>query len=95
MYARSGIEQAPLQTYVAAAIFAPLRSIVRQLFGGITLVDCVKQSPQMQEHWSAMLLALEGHSDWVTAVQFSGNGSMLASASWDMTVIVWDPSIGV
>jgi WD40 repeat protein len=38
---------------------------------------------------------LKGHSHWVTAVQFSRDGSKLASASDDGTVIVWDPTTGV
>jgi WD40 repeat protein len=36
----------------------------------------------------------EGHSDWVSAVQFSPDGSKLASASDDKKVIVWDASTG-
>jgi WD40 repeat protein len=42
----------------------------------------------------AHLHTLEGHSTWVNAVQFSLDGSKLASASDDKTVIVWDPSTG-
>jgi WD40 repeat protein len=48
----------------------------------------------MLERWSAMLLTLEGHSESVTAVQFSPDGSKLASASDDKKVIVWDTSTG-
>ena len=90
MYARSGIEQAPLQTYVSAALFTPSKSIARQLFRETEFVDCVNRSPRMPEQWSALLLTLEGHSDWVKAVQFSPDGSKLASASHPGGVIVWD-----
>ena len=41
-----------------------------------------------------MLLTLEGHSHGVTAVQFSPDGSKLASASDDEKVIVWDAITG-
>ncbi|KAM0703971.1 hypothetical protein Q7P35_008977 [Cladosporium inversicolor] len=94
MHARSGIQQAPLQTYVLASLFAPSKSIVRQLSVCTTLVDCVKRSPRMLEHWSAILMTLEGHSDRVTAVQFSRDGSKLVSVSDDGKVIVWDPNTG-
>jgi WD40 repeat protein len=59
-----------------------------------TLVSCVERSPPTPEHWSALLLTLEGHSSAVTAVQFSPDGSKLASASYDKKVMVWDPSTG-
>jgi hypothetical protein len=41
-----------------------------------------------------MLMTLEGHSSWVVAVQFSRDGSRLASVSYDGKVIVWDPNTG-
>jgi WD40 repeat protein len=40
------------------------------------------------------LLTLEGHSDVVNTVQFSPDGSKLASASDDKNVMVWDASTG-
>lgn len=52
MYARFGIEQAPLQTYVSAALFAPSTSVVRKLLEKTELLDCVKQSPRVPDYWS-------------------------------------------
>ncbi len=37
---------------------------------------------------------LEGHSSEVTSVEFSPNGGLLASASWDNTIRLWDPHTG-
>ena len=37
---------------------------------------------------------LEGHSGPVGAVLFSFDGQLLASASWDYTVRLWDPATG-
>ncbi len=38
------------------------------------------------------IIALEGHTDTVHDVTFSPDGSLLATSSWDNTVIVWDVS---
>lgn len=39
-------------------------------------------------------LALEGHTEDVTAVAFSQDGSLLASASFDQTIRLWNPTTG-
>ncbi len=38
------------------------------------------------------MLSGEGHSDWVSCVQYSPNGLCLASASGDGTVKLWNTS---
>ena len=35
-----------------------------------------------------------GHSNWIRAVSFSPDGMLLASGSWDNTVIVWEAATG-
>jgi WD40 repeat protein len=87
------MEQAPLQIYLSALLFAPTRSVVRNQFKDRAL-QLVKQLPDIREDWSALLQTLEGHTDWVRAIAFTHDGKMLASASRDKTVRLWDPSTG-
>jgi WD domain, G-beta repeat len=90
---RPAIEQAPLQTYCSALIFAPDKSMVRQQFED-RIPEWMKRLPKVQEDWSASLQTLEGHTDAVWSVAFSRDGALLASGSWDSTVRVWDAATG-
>jgi len=92
MYARSGIEQAPLQTYVAAVLFAPSRTIVQFSPDGTKLAAASRDGTVMVWDAStrALLHTLEDHSEEVTAVRFSPDSTKLASASDDGNVVLRD-----
>jgi hypothetical protein len=64
------IEQAPLQLYCSALIFAPEKSIVRETFEEC-IPSWIQKKPRVETHWNAMLQILEGHSGWVRSVAFS------------------------
>ncbi|KAH9205198.1 NACHT domain-containing protein [Leptodontidium sp. 2 PMI_412] len=94
LYNRSIIEQAPLQLYCSALIFAPERSIVRRQFERY-IPTWIQRKPKVQVDWNAALQTLEGHSSAVTSVSFSPDGKQVVSGSHDHTNLLEDLSATV
>ncbi|KAJ8067013.1 hypothetical protein OCU04_004393 [Sclerotinia nivalis] len=86
-------DSSPLQLYSSALIFAPQKSIIQNTFHNYT-PDWILQEPNTDLEWNAVLQTLEGHSDSVNSVAFSANSKLLASASHDRTIKVWDAATG-
>ncbi|KAF2798827.1 hypothetical protein K505DRAFT_346348 [Melanomma pulvis-pyrius CBS 109.77] len=90
---QSVIADAPLQIYCSALVFAPETSLVRRTFA-----DQVPQQVEMlsirEAGWDACRSTLEGHSDHVNAVAFSLDRQLVASASRDKTIRLWEVATG-
>ena len=86
-------DSSPLQLYSSALTFAPKKSIIRNTFQNY-IPDWILQKPNTDLEWNAVLQTLEGHSHAVSSVAFSHDSKLLASASNDKTVKVWDAATG-
>lgn len=85
-------ERAPLQLYSSSLIFAPWKSIIREKCS--RMPGWVQRVPKPPPNWGPEAQTLEGHASNVFDVTFSPDGALLASASYDASVRLWDVSTG-
>lgn len=87
------IASAPLQIYSSALLFAPRKSIIKNLFKE-RIPQWISLEPKVESNWNQCIRTLEGHYGGVTSVAFSPNSSLIASASADETIRLWDVNTG-
>ncbi|KPM42803.1 hypothetical protein AK830_g3718 [Neonectria ditissima] len=87
------IQNAPLQAYSSALVFSPAGSIIRRLFRAEE-PDWIEAKPGMEDNWNACLMTLEGHMQTAMSITFSHDSNLVASASQDKMVKIWDVAIG-
>ncbi|ROT35723.1 prolyl oligopeptidase-like protein [Sodiomyces alkalinus F11] len=90
---KGALEIAPLQVYASALTFCPTRSLVGRLFRD-EAPNWIISAPDIEADWITCLQTLEGHGDTVKSVTFSSDGQLLASASNDRTIKVWNATTG-
>src|SRR5258708_28599038 len=89
----SSIEQSAAHVLQAVRPLLPTNSLWRQSY--TNPLDCHAICIKgLESNWSSCLMTLREHSDGVTTVVSSPDGGLMASASRDNTIKLWDPHTG-
>lgn len=91
-YHRFGIEQSPHAIY-GTLVFSHTSSIIRKIYGKKE-PRWITVKPDVDNSSSPTIHSLEGHTSTVEDISFSYDGRLLASASFDRTVRIWDVVTG-
>jgi len=86
------IEDHPLLVYSTALPFSPLDCHLYETFHKSDTFPHIVGG--FQQSWSPLLLILSGHSNSVSSVAISHDGTRVVSGSKDNTIRVWDIPLG-
>ncbi|KIM73294.1 hypothetical protein PILCRDRAFT_81288, partial [Piloderma croceum F 1598] len=86
------IEAHPLLVYISALPFTPTSTTLYRTYHRPDIFSSI--SGGFRRTWSPMLLVLTGHTDNVTSVAISSDGTHIASGSADGTIRVWNSTTG-
>ncbi|UPK93766.1 hypothetical protein LCI18_004701 [Fusarium solani-melongenae] len=86
------LNDAPLQTYVTALLFAPTSTIPQSLKKEESRWVTIK--PEVYKVWVPLVATLEGHAGPVWAVAMSLDSKLIASGSYDQTIKIWNAGTG-
>lgn len=74
-------------------IFCPESSIIKQQLLSRQFPE-LEVWPTMEPQWGGSVQILRGHDDYVRSVAYSHDGGLLASASDDRSVMIWNTTTG-
>ncbi|KAF2148083.1 WD40 repeat-like protein [Myriangium duriaei CBS 260.36] len=86
------IDLAPMQVYYSALCFAPQKSTIRESHSED--LNEFSLLPTVPLIWTPEILSFAEHEKSVTTVDYSPDGTMVASGSYDMTIKLWTPQSG-
>ncbi|KAL6798148.1 vegetative incompatibility protein HET-E-1 [Trichoderma sp. SZMC 28012] len=93
LVSRLSIDEAPLQIYSSAILFAPEQSKFRSIFRD-QFPSWISPLPQVDNDWDACLATLEGYGDGAKAIGFSPDGQHLATTAGEDRVKILDATTG-
>lgn len=88
----TSMEEHPLLIYLTALPFTPIDSILYKTFHDKETFPWIAGG--FEKAWSPLQMQIRGHSDGVSSVAFSPDGTRIVSGSLDCSVRIWDVASG-